>query len=117
LLAFTGHDCSLNIVDSETNSLQNIRCNGLPFTTIKFLSETKLVSAGHDFVPSLFESDAQGTWKFVKTLDMGNQKKAASSGLAANSAFNKFRQMDTLGKKEDQPEESQLNTTHFNTIK
>ena len=107
-LAWVSHDSSVNVVN--INSQEKVfRClmSSLPLTTVMFISESALVCAGHDNIPSLYNVVGQEV-VYGARLDV-KQKKAAS-GM---SAMARFKQLDKTGDKQD---DSKLDTTHQNAI-
>ncbi|KAK9712220.1 ARP2/3 actin-organizing complex subunit Sop2 [Basidiobolus ranarum] len=110
-IAWLGHDASLSIAYPGHDYLVNIRTNNLPYLTMVWAAEDKIIAAGHDCCPVLFQGDADG-WKFVKSLDEGHERK----DLSVSSAFNKFRQMDIRGSSSGSSQPTELKTTHQNSI-
>ncbi|KAI9292039.1 actin-related protein 2/3 complex, subunit 1 [Neoconidiobolus thromboides FSU 785] len=109
VLGFTGHDSSINIAYPSSSTIHSVRTNQLPFVSLLFLNESQLLAVGHQFSPSIFEGDENG-WNFIKSLDAGKEKKVST----VNSAFNKFRQMDSKGTNAES--DTQLSTIHQNLI-
>lgn len=63
LLAFTGHDSTLTIVDvASAKEVASLPTQFLPFKKLLWLSENAIVAGGHDFTPIVF-SDKEGSWK------------------------------------------------------
>ncbi|KAJ9053070.1 ARP2/3 actin-organizing complex subunit Sop2 [Entomophthora muscae] len=108
-LAFSGHDSSVNIAYPDSQTLQAVRCSSLPFLSLLFVNESKIVAAGHDCAPVIFEGSEQG-WSQTKSLDTGKEKKSSS----VVSAFNKFKSIDSHGTAEEA--DTSLNTIHQNII-
>ena len=85
-LAYAAHDASVHFarVDSgEAVVTAAVRLDGLPLTTLLFVSEKALAGAGHDFVPVLFApadgNPAGATWALAAELDKKPEKKAAAA--------------------------------------
>jgi actin related protein 2/3 complex subunit 1A/1B len=81
-LCFTGHDSSVQVIafgEGGAQTMQTVRYSLLPSSCAHFLSESTLVTAGHDMAPLLFTRNAAGKWSFSKVLDQGN-----SSATKAN---------------------------------
>ncbi|KAI0244777.1 ARP2/3 actin-organizing complex subunit Sop2 [Massospora cicadina] len=108
-LAFSGHDSTLNVAYPESKTLQTVRTSSLPFLSLLFVNENKVVAAGHDCAPVIFEGSDQG-WNQTKSLDIGKEKKNSS----IVSAFNKFKSIDARGTSEES--DATLNTIHQNVI-
>ncbi|CAH1760512.1 20055_t:CDS:2 [Entrophospora sp. SA101] len=107
-LAFTGHDSQLSIVYPGVG-VQKIRVTNLPYLSLVWLSEDKLLAAGYDCAPALFERQDNQEWKFSKVIDVGKKKVVGES-----TAFNRFRDMDTRGTS-SHSDDSKF-TIHQNTI-
>ncbi|OAV91765.1 hypothetical protein PTTG_09701, partial [Puccinia triticina 1-1 BBBD Race 1] len=76
-----------------------IKLPSLPFILLSFCSETKLVAAGHNSQPMLFQGNLEASWQLVKTLDertsasaSAQDKSMAAAGIGRlnNEAFNLF---------------------------
>jgi actin related protein 2/3 complex subunit 1A/1B len=103
-LAFSSHDSSVRIVrlpsdrqpaDSDVTTLF---LPGLPLTKLLWLSDTRLVGAGHDRVPVVIEQKGS-TWSIGKRLD--DPKKRApveeKKVSAVSNAFKAFGASTTAG--------------------
>ncbi|KAK9716773.1 ARP2/3 actin-organizing complex subunit Sop2 [Basidiobolus ranarum] len=110
-IAWLGHDASLSIAYPGHDYLVNIRTANLPYLNMIWAAEDKMIAAGHDCCPVLFQGDADG-WKFGKSLDEGQDCKEK----AVSSVFNKFRQMDIRGSSSGTNQSTELKTTHQNSI-
>lgn len=109
-IAFASHDSSVSVATGPTDALQVIKTSTLPFVTLFFASEHSIVVAGHDCAPYLvFNKGNQ--WEVSNRLDDGRKK----SVIGGNSAFNKFRQMDSRATN-NTGGDIELHTTHQNTI-
>lgn len=128
-LAYVAHDSSITIASGPSQPLQVVYTNVLPFVTCVWSGENSVVVAGHDCAPYIVsQNNAQWYIKLLLQLnplilssfrslagkiDVGKKKEG---NLAANSAFNKFKQMDSKGQQGGQANETELSTTHQNTI-
>lgn len=108
-LCWVSHDSTVNVVDMNTQD-KVLRCvtSSLPLTSVIFLSETSLVCAGHDNVPSLYNVVGGGSVVFGARLDV--KQKKVTAGM---SAMARFKQLDKIG---DVKADSKLDTTHQNAI-
>ncbi|CAG8771416.1 3761_t:CDS:2, partial [Acaulospora colombiana] len=107
-LAITGHDSQITIVNAGGGE-QAIRISSLPYLSLLWVTEDKLIAAGHDCVPVLFEKQ-NDQWKISKVIDASKKKVVGES-----TAFNRFRDWDTRGIS-SRSEETELNTVHQNAI-
>ncbi|KAI8814677.1 WD40-repeat-containing domain protein [Cladochytrium replicatum] len=105
-VAWVAHDSTLNVSTSK-DSFVTVKTGNLPLLSLLFLSEDRIVAAGHDCVPYLFER--RGTnWELVDKLDKGPKR-----SVAANSAMLKFKQMDSRAQANA---DTEVNSYHQNTI-
>ena len=103
------HDSTLAVA-SGPSQVQVVQTNCLPFVTLVFISETQIIAAGHDCAPYLF-AHRGGQWVLCDKIDTGTKKSVMSS----NTAFNKFKQMDSRAQSSTTTD-TELNTVHQNTI-
>ncbi|MFH4973699.1 hypothetical protein AB6A40_000408 [Gnathostoma spinigerum] len=110
-LACVCHDSSLSMIDTDrsTNEAITQKTAFLPFTTIRWLTENAVISAGHDCSPMLFTYQ-NGAIRFVTKLDVPPEQKA--SGIS--TALQKFRSIDRNATSETV--DFQLKTLHQNAI-
>jgi len=110
VLAWTAHDSSLSVVDATRGmKVAYLRHAQLPFLTLSWLSAGSLLAAGHDCAPIIFTYDgANAELCFQCRMDVKAEEKAATF-----SAMKKFQNFD---KKATTEEDSQLQTTHQNSI-
>jgi actin related protein 2/3 complex subunit 1A/1B len=80
------------------------------FFSLIWVTPNSIITVGHDCTPVLVSKSGSNTWQVMEKLDQGVKKASASS----NTAFNKFRQMDSRAQTEQTGTE--LNTIHQNTI-
>ncbi|KAL2916676.1 ARP2/3 actin-organizing complex subunit Sop2 [Polyrhizophydium stewartii] len=106
-IAFTAHDSTITIANGPSVPPQVIVAPNLPFVTLFFASEHAIVAAGHDCAPYLI-ANRGSHWELADKIDGGRKK-----SVTGNSAFSKFRQMDSRAQAITDVE---LNTTHQNTI-
>eukprot|EP00164_Ancoracysta_twista_P005409 GFYU01007406.1.p1 GENE.GFYU01007406.1~~GFYU01007406.1.p1 ORF type:complete len:372 (-),score=120.28 GFYU01007406.1:266-1381(-) len=114
-LCFAGHDSSLSFVkigDGGAGDVQTLRTKDLPFVSVRFLSDTTVVAAGHDCNPKIF-SLGSGAWEFADNVDKEDHDKKASKG-GALSMIQKFQRADKMG--QGQEESFDLKTLHQNSI-
>jgi actin related protein 2/3 complex subunit 1A/1B len=113
-LAYCGHDSSITFVDFEGGeaSSQTIKCKCLPFRDCKFVTDTRLLAAGYDFNPMLFDKK-DGLW--VLDGDIDDEKQLESEKKKGNTAkaFHIFHHLTETGKK---GAEDKIKTKHDNTI-
>lgn len=116
-VAGVGHDSSLFVVypgsgELEVSKLDKIKTSNLPFTSVIFANNSKLVCAGYDCHPIVFEGNASQGWKHTYSIDDPTKKKV--NVVENQSARNMFRQMDLKGSTEQKS--NTLLTIHQNTI-
>jgi len=114
LLAFVGHDSSLNVADISSGSPQvtTVRTKELPFQDLIFVNEGSIIAVGWEANPTLFEGGSQG-WKFVKKLDTGDggSSNQASKGPQALKVF-----VSKVDKGQESVVETRLETKHQNAV-
>ncbi|KAI9140107.1 putative actin-related protein 2/3 complex subunit 1A [Paraphysoderma sedebokerense] len=108
-LAWVAHDSSLNVYYPATQNLVVVKTNMLPFTSLLWLSGSSIIAVGHDCSPVLFTGGESG-WTLRGKVD---ESSAKSSTASSNSAFDKFRQMDSKG---TQNADTNISSVHQNTI-
>ncbi|KAF7632532.1 hypothetical protein Mgra_00008047 [Meloidogyne graminicola] len=92
-LAWVSHNSSIYIFDStQQQQLPNIhKTPFLPFTTIKWINESEILTAGFDCSPILYNFDGSSI-KFICKLDVPPENK--NNDVNVNSAFAMFRNFD-----------------------
>lgn len=134
VLGFVSHDSSIGIVypngqDQPPRAILNIKSNSLPFKSIVFLNENKLVVGGHECNLIVYEGDESGwkeSYKVEKQKDLIHDNSRVSGTdsnedveISSHDALNMFRQLDLKGKV-NKPNPSggarALSTVHQNTI-
>ncbi|CAH2352275.1 actin-related protein 2/3 complex subunit 1 [[Candida] railenensis] len=134
-LAFVNHDASIGIVypngqDQPPRSILNVKTNYLPFKSIVFLTENKIVVGGHECNLIVFEGTEQGwkeSYKVEKQKDLTHDNPRVADSLndddveiSSHDALNMFRQLDLKGKvNKPNPQGGAaraLSTVHQNTI-
>ncbi|KYK58599.1 ARP2/3 actin-organizing complex subunit Sop2 [Drechmeria coniospora] len=114
-LAFAAHDSSITVVypsapEQPPRAVLTVSTQLLPFKSLLWKSESKIIAAGYDCEAFRFQGGESG-WQLVAPVDA---KDAHGAGQQREeSALNMFRQMDLKGKLKD---DTQLKTTHQNTI-
>ncbi|CCX29564.1 ARP2/3 actin-organizing complex subunit Sop2 [Pyronema domesticum] len=123
-LAYAAHDSSITVVYAHKSlreeagqtvadfsySRFTVSTTLLPFTSLLWSREDQIIAAGHDCYPVIFQNSGEG-WALTSKL---NALQLAGTGgeEAEESAFNKFRQMDSMGT----TSKDVLGTIHQNTI-
>ncbi len=128
-LAFVGHDSSLHFatVPTEAPALQSlpmvadestvvtIKLKGLPFKTVAFIDDTKLIAGGHDAMPAYFTADG-GAWEYKGCVDKPTAAKSAKkSGGGVSAARNMWQNKADLGS-ETANAGSKMDSLHQNAI-
>ena len=113
-LAFSAHDSSITVVypsgpEQAPRAMLSISTPLLPFTSLIWTSESEIIAAGYDCEAFRFGGSESG-WQMTGSVE---SKKAVSNAAEA-TARDMFRQMDLKGR--NAKEDTQLNTTHQNTI-
>lgn len=116
-VAGVGHDSSVFFVypgagELEVSNLVKVKTSNLPFTSLLFVNNSKIVCAGYDCHPIVFEGNGSQGWRQTYSIDDPKKKKA--NVVENQSALNMFRQMDLKGSTE--PKSNNLLTIHQNTI-
>lgn len=109
-LAWVDHNSCVNVADStQDKTVTELRTDKLPFLSLLFVNETRLVAAGHDCTPYLFSYSGPGDIQIVSRI--GAQKQTSK---AAMSAMQHFRNLDKKATQED--DGSDTDTLHQNSI-
>jgi len=110
-LAWVGHDSSISVVDAVNDChLTTVRTEQLPFLRCLWLTDSSIVTAGHDCCPMLFRHDAEkDVISFVEKLDIPKTNSTATTG-----AMNMFKTMDRKGTSE--VNDSKVSTIHQNAV-
>ena len=87
----------------------NISTQLLPFTSLIWNGETEIIAAGYDCEAFRFKGSESG-WQISGTVE----KQRGPGAAKEESALQMFKQMDLKGK--SSKNDTQLNTTHQNTI-
>ncbi|KAK7467471.1 ARP2/3 actin-organizing complex subunit Sop2 [Stygiomarasmius scandens] len=117
LLAFTGHDSTINIVYPGGPIVHTIRMSTLPLVTLTWTSEQTVVAAGHDCQPLVFGGSEAG-WQEMGTLDDGSYSSSSgprTPGRLNTGAFQTFKNADSRGQGASAGD-TKLTTVHQNTI-
>lgn len=110
-LVYASHDSSLTIIDFSKDewAQQHIKLECLPLRDVKFVSDTRILAVGYDFLPYLCDFDAdKDEWCFGDALDQGAAKKKT-----VKSAHSIWQQRTKLGQ---DGAEATLSSKHDNTI-
>jgi len=113
LIAFAGHDSSINFanIQSQPPSVQRIRLPYLPLRELLYVSEHSVVGAGDDANPLLFSGNDNGEWSFASELDT---KDHTTGTKAADTAAGQFKRKVEYGIGD--AVDTKLETIHQNTI-
>ncbi|THU88612.1 WD40 repeat-like protein [Dendrothele bispora CBS 962.96] len=118
VLAFTGHDSTINVVYPGGPTVHIIRMSTLPLITLAWTSEQTIVAAGHDCQPLVFGGSEAG-WQEMGTLDDGSHGGSSGPrsgpGRLNTGAFQAFKNADSRGQGATSGD-TKLNTVHQNTI-
>ncbi|CAF0723929.1 unnamed protein product [Brachionus calyciflorus] len=112
ILAFVAHDSTVYMVDSSRNpqELLSLRTPFLPFLTMRFISNTSFIAAGHDCFPVVFGLSGNKI-SILEKLEVSPTKQTSSVATAK----------DIFGNRErlnmDQASNNTLNSIHQNSIK
>ena len=64
-LAWVGHDSSIAVADAPSGMvMMKLKTKLLPFLTLTWIGLNKILAAGHDCVPVVFQVDAAGLYDF-----------------------------------------------------
>lgn len=108
-LAWVGHDSSVCVADAQQGmALVHVRTPHLPFLSCLWVSPTRLLVAGYDCCPMVYEY-SNGQLSFVDKLDKSQRKEV--DGV---SAMRKFLNMDKHAV--ESRGDTLLDTTHQNAI-
>jgi actin related protein 2/3 complex subunit 1A/1B len=111
LLAYASHDSSLTIVDLGQDEVTNqtIKLQCLPLRDILFVSDTRILAVGYDFLPYVFDCNADG-WYLEGDIDDEGEKEDKKKKKGAHS----FWQHKT--KTGQEKAEDKLRSKHDNPI-
>ncbi|ODV97428.1 hypothetical protein PACTADRAFT_49141 [Pachysolen tannophilus NRRL Y-2460] len=130
-LAFVSHDSSINILYPSKNGQEisipdkfyQVKTSFLPFKSLIFINNSKIITAGNDCYPVVFEGNENSGWNFTTSIDDPIAKKQPTKvitneddeELNQRDALNMFRQMDLKGSS-SQEHSGLLPTIHQNSI-
>jgi len=103
VLAYTTHDSCVSflpIVEGAAPSAESIvkvKCSGLPYLRMLFLSNDRLLMAGHECNPCVFVRKGAQWVQGVKIDDESSGAKSTGTTSARSAAFNKFQVATTQG--------------------
>ncbi|KAK4942230.1 ARP2/3 actin-organizing complex subunit Sop2 [Elasticomyces elasticus] len=114
-LAFASHDSSITVVypsgpEQPPRAMLSISTQTLPFTSLIWNGEAEIIAAGYDCEAFRFRGGEDG-WELAGSVEA--KTRPGLDNAREESALHMFRQMDLKGKVKD---DTQLNTTHQNTI-
>jgi actin related protein 2/3 complex subunit 1A/1B len=117
-IAFTGHGGSVHFVQiSDMDSVQSIKTDKLPFTSVQFMGDSHVVCGGFDLNPAIYEAKGDPTdpeWAYVGKVDEEKKKKKKENKKRA--AFSKFQGMASRGEEKSKSGGVAYKTKHQNTI-
>lgn len=123
VLAYVSHDASIGVVYPEgeglpPKSIESVKTNYLPFKSLVFLTNNKIIAGGHNCNLIVFEGD-ESSWRETKSIetqkDLTKEPDTEDEEISSHQALNMFRQMDLKGKSKPNSNVN-LYTTHQNTI-
>lgn len=111
-IAWVGHDSSISVVDAARgiSNIATYKTFFLPYLTCVWASPNRIVVAGYDCCPMLFDYNEQGNLTFVDKLDKSEKKE-----VDGFSAMRMFRDMDKKATVET-GNDTLLDTVHQNAI-
>jgi len=118
-LAFVGHDSSISIAECNEGgepTLITTKMKLLPMMDCLFLSENKVVVAGHDCAPYIIAETGPTTWKVEKCVDEKKAPTAAKTTSATRAAMQMFQDQSTKGTSDASKLAGDVATKHQNTI-
>lgn len=107
-LAWVGHDSSI-CIGRAGGAMVSHKSQFLPFTSCSFVTEDKVVVAGHDCCPMMF-ADSGDSITFVGKIDSSKKQSATKF-----SAMKHFQDRDKKATTSEQTD-TELGTIHQNTI-
>jgi len=126
VLAYVGHDSSLtiNMYDPkkprEEPHVTSFKENFLPSVVVLFMSDSIVVTAGHDFKPHVYQYPGamKGDWKNLGSADKAQEKSAAPAGGDTNDARKLWQNKTVKGQGTSASEEDAggVTTKHTNSI-
>jgi len=118
-LAFVSHDSSVTFIDTsnaeENRNIQVIKSANLPFKTLLFFDDNKLVAAGYDCNPFLYTLSG-GSWAFSKKLDDESASTSKANPTNASAAAREKFQAQVSRGQDSSSEGTTLATKHQNCI-
>ncbi|TEB36433.1 actin-related protein 2/3 complex, subunit 1 [Coprinellus micaceus] len=114
ILAFAGHDSTINVVYPSGPAVYSVRIPSLPLVSLTWTSENSIVAAGHDCRPLVFSGSEQG-WQESGTLDDAKSSSSSGSGFggAGTPGNADVRGQSGSGSTSS---DTKLTTLHQNTI-
>lgn len=119
-LAYAAHDSSVTVVypsapEQPPRAIVTVTTQLLPFVALLWAAEDRIVAAGHDCHPIVFEGGPDAGWAQAYSVDDPDKARQDDAG-PENSALNMFRQMDLKGRSSGTVDDTSLKTIHQNTI-
>ena len=103
VLAYTTHDSCVSFlpivegVAPTEEGLVKVKCSGLPYQRLLFITNDRLLAGGHDCNPCVFLRKGASWVEGMKIDDESTGKKEAGATSARSAAFNKFQVATTQG--------------------
>ena len=103
VLAYTTHDSCVSFLPitegaaPSAQSILKVKCSGLPHLRMLFLSNDRLLMAGHECNPCVFVRKGAQWIQGVKIDDESSGTKSTGTTSARSAAFNKFQVATTQG--------------------
>lgn len=122
-LAFCSHDSCLTVVypsepEQPPAAIYQVKFPILPFRTLVWLTENKILAAGDNCEPVILKGDASNGWILGASIDDSSSRtssamdKSDTESVGFSSLRQTFRNMDLRGTSD----EAALPTVHQNTI-
>lgn len=115
LLAYVGHDSTLSVVNISSGTPKSFttKGSGLPSTKVTFLSEKVLVTAGHGFIPSIYQANGE-KWDLLGDAEVPAAAPAAGAAAAGgiNAAKSIWANKTTKGQESSEGDSAPLTSTH-----
>jgi actin related protein 2/3 complex subunit 1A/1B len=133
ILAYVGHDASLSFAvwdekhPTAEPTQETFKEQGFPSTCVLFLSDSVVVTAGHEFRPFVYQHPGpnRGTWKFLGSPDKEPPKakeepkageKSGETGFAASKTLWSNKTTKAQDGAASAQDSAELWTKHSNTI-
>jgi len=109
-LGWVGHDSSIAVADAPSGMvMMKLKTGLLPLLTHTWISPNKILAAGHDCVPVVFNVDSAGKISLGSRLE----EECVIESATTSTAMNMFRNKDRVGQ---DLLDSKLSSTHQNQV-